>query len=95
MPSGKWAVVFSRANNFGRGVNLTANMVIIKDIHGNSVHLKASDTVFASSSILEDHAHLETLKTVHLIQERMVVPLDSVEQMWGLLESAPHVYTDR
>ena len=51
--------------------------------------------VFGSSSNLEDHRHMNRLKAQHGVRKSRTVTVSTVEEMFALVSSAPHVITDR
>ena len=63
----KWALLFSRENNFGpeNGVWITEGIVHIRDISGDLLQYDLDDVLFGSSSNLEDHDHMLMLQEQH------------------------------
>ena len=85
-----------RENNFGvgKGVWFKNGKFHIHKIDGEIISYPIEKVVFASSSNLEDHKHMETLRT--LVKSTLrTVTCSTVEEMFALVSSAPHVVTDR
>lgn len=85
-----------RENNFGpgKGVWFRKGKIHVHAIGGEISSHPVEKVVFASSSNLEDNKHMEELKKV-VKSELRVVTCGTVEEMFALVSSAPHVVTDR
>ena len=93
------SVIFSRNNNFGRGVRIShGDQVLLKVPNRSVVNLPLSDVIFATSSDIEDAGHFAFLqKTYRGLHDAQMIQCQSIEQLFGLLSSTlvDHVYTDR
>lgn len=92
-----WALIFSRENNFGKGkgVWIQEDKVHIRGINGEVYEYDTDKVVFGSSSNLEDHRHMNRLNNQHGVRKARTVTCSTVEEMFALVSSAPHVITDR
>mmetsp|Transcript_28296 Transcript_28296/g.32543 ORF Transcript_28296/g.32543 Transcript_28296/m.32543 type:complete len:388 (-) Transcript_28296:438-1601(-) len=84
-------LVFSRANNFGKGVQIVESQIVLKFPNGTETLLPLEDVVFASSSFIEDADHFKSLKQ----NTSNLVMCHTTEQMFSLVGMARQVYTDR
>jgi hypothetical protein len=85
-----------RENNFGegKGVWIKDEKVYIQSIDEKIIEYNIDKVVFASSSDLEDHNHMVRLQAI-LKSKMRTVTCSTVEEMFALVSSAPHVVTDR
>ena len=97
LQSNDWVVIFSRENNFGhgKGIMIKGKVVHVKSIDGEKLEFDIEKVVFASSSHLEDSKHMLILQRRHGVHHSRVYTCASVEEMFALVSSAPHVITDR
>ena len=93
----QWVLIFSRKNNFGpdKGVWISQNSAHIRTIDGQVKEYDMENVVFASSSDLEDHEHMNRLKQEFLVPHDRVNTCHSIEEMFALISLAPEVVTDR
>ena len=92
-----WVMIFSRENNFGKGkgIFINAGKVHVKTIENELLEFDIDKVVFASSSNLEDKNHLKNLRHKHDVHHTRTLICESVEEMFAMVSSAPHVVTDR
>lgn len=92
-----WVMIFSRENNFGKskGIFIADNKVHVKTIENVQLEFDIEKVVFASSSNLEDKNHLKNLRNKHDVHHTRTLVCESVEEMFAMVSSAPHVITDR
>jgi hypothetical protein len=93
-----WVVIFSRENNFGGngGVKIKDDDKVY--VHTLDHHYMVYDidkVVFASSSGLEDAAHMENIRRTWKIPRTRMITCSTIEEMFGLISLAPHVISDR
>jgi polysaccharide pyruvyl transferase WcaK-like protein len=103
-------LVFSRANNFGKGVkiispdnykdNHTVHLEVLSSRGGSfQESFPLSQIVFASSSVIEDWGHFQTLAKDYGPKQKSTktsfVMCEQVEQLWALIKISRAVFTDR
>jgi polysaccharide pyruvyl transferase WcaK-like protein len=104
--SKKFHIVFPRANNAQQSVSFQSRSIVLEtwgddDDNNNdtnsTVTLPAESVIFASSSAIEDDRIFQDwMYQYHtLFQAHQFVICDTVEQLFGLIANAQHVYTDR
>ena len=93
----KWVLVFSRFNNFGqeKGVWIEDGIVTISTYPDNVRNFNLENVVFATSSDLEDHAHMIRFERDYKVKADRIFTCKSIEEMFGLILLAPEVLTDR
>ena len=67
----------------------------VRSIDDEVIQYNIHHVVFGSSSNLEDHRHMNRLKAQHGVRKSRTVTCTTVEEMFALVSSAPHVITDR
>ena len=77
------------------GVWIRGSKVHVRSIDDEVIQYNIHHVVFGSSSNLEDHRHMNRLKSQHGVRKSRTVTCTSVEEMFALVSSAPHVITDR
>ena len=69
--------------------------MFVRSIDDEVIQYNIHHVVFGSSSNLEDHRHMNRLKAQHGVRKSRTVTCRTVEEMFALVSSAPHVITDR
>ena len=77
------------------GVWIRGSRVHVRSIDDEVIQYNIHHVVFGSSSNLEDHRHMNRLKAQHGVRKSRTVTCTTVEEMFALVSSAPHVITDR
>ena len=70
-----WVMIFSRDNNFGsgKGIWIKDEIVFCRSIEGEIIQYPIDKVVFASSSGLEDLAHMKKFEMEHKIHHSRIV----------------------
>lgn len=92
-----WVVIFSRSSNFGRdqGIWIEDGVIYVTTILGVKKKYDIENVVFASSSDLEDHDHMQRFKTAYHMHGDRVITCKSIEEMLAIISMAPEIITDR
>ena len=92
-----WVLIFTRFNNFGPGksVDIVNNTIVIKSISGNIIKFNLKHILIGSSDRIMDKEHFKNLKKNYNLKSNQFCMVDTVEEMFALISSASHVYTDR
>jgi hypothetical protein len=92
-----WVLIFSKSNNFGRdqGIWIEDGVIYVTTILGVKKKYDIENVVFASSSDLEDHDHMQRFKTAYHMHGDRVITCRSIEEMLAIVSIAPEVITDR
>ena len=92
-----WVLIFTRFNNFGpgKGVNIVNNTIIINSISGNIIKFNLKHILIGSSDRIMDKEHFKNLEKNYNLNSKQLCTVDTVEEMFALISSASHVYTDR
>jgi polysaccharide pyruvyl transferase WcaK-like protein len=99
--SANMSVIFPRANNVEQSTSFLDRNVILQtwnnDDTDSAVTLPGHQVIFATSSAIEDWTVFQDWmhKYHNRVQAHQFVVCDTVEQLFGLISHAQHVYTDR
>lgn len=92
----KRTLVFVRASNADNILSIRGATVELTTLFVNKVSLPSNTLVFATSSSLEDSLWMQKWKQLYPhFQDHQFVECGTVEQLFGLISQAKHVYTDR
>ena len=74
-----WVVIFSRENNFGGlgGIKVKDGKVIVQTLDHHVQNHDIENVVFATSSSLEDAAHMKNIRNAHKIPGSRMISLDT------------------
>jgi hypothetical protein len=95
------SLIFPRANNAEQSVSFKGRTVVIEtwtmNESNSSVVLPGQQVIFATSSAIEDFSVFQDWMYKHYnrFKPHQFVTCDTVEQLFGLISNAQHVYTDR
>ena len=92
-----WVLVFSRENNFGGqlSVHIRNRKLNVRTIDNKIMSFDLDKVVFGSSDEIQDSKHLRTLRRQHGVDGVRTVTVNTVEEMFCLINYAPKVVTDR
>lgn len=97
----KLHVIFPRVNNAQHSITFKSRTIVLEtwdDKNANlTMTLPAENVIFASSSAIEDERIFQDWMYQHhtLLKEHQFIMCNTVEQLFGLIVNAQHVYTDR
>ncbi|KAG7366306.1 polysaccharide pyruvyl transferase [Nitzschia inconspicua] len=95
------SIIFPRANNAEQSISFKSRSVVLetwdKDDSNSSVTVPSNQVIFATSSAIEDSTVFQDwmYKYYDRFKQHQFVICDTVEQLFGLISTAQHVYTDR
>ena len=92
-----WVLVFSRENNFGGklSVHIKNRKLNVRTIDDKIISFDLDKVIFGSSDEIQDSKHLRTLRRQHGVDSARTVTVNTVEEMFCLINYAPKVVTDR
>ena len=92
-----WVLVFSRENNFGGklSVHIKKGMLNVRTIEEQILSFDINKVIFGSTDENLDSKHLRTLRRQHGVDNVRTVTVNTVEEMFCLINYAPRVVTDR